>query len=90
MLHADCTFAGYPVVRILTPSEHGSVTIEEASDYPAYARDNQRYDCNLRKVQGTHVVYQSAPTFTGSDVFVIEVIFPSGDARTVAYGLAVK
>ena len=89
-LHADCTSSGYPIVRILTHPEHGSVTTDEASDYPAYPRDNQRYDCNLRKVPGTRVLYQSEPAFSGSDVFVVEVIFPSADARTVSYGLAVR
>jgi hypothetical protein len=89
-LHADCTSRGYPVVRVLTAPAHGSLTTEEASDYPAYARDNQRYDCNLRKVPGTRLSYQSEPNYTGADTAVVEVIYPSAEARTVTIGITVK
>jgi hypothetical protein len=89
-LHADCTSIGYPVVRVLAAPAHGSLTTEEATDYPAYARDNQRYDCNLRKVPGTRLFYQSEPNFAGTDTAVVEVIYPSAEARTITFGLTVK
>jgi hypothetical protein len=81
---------GYPIVRVLAAPSHGSLTTEEATDYPAYTRDNQRYDCNLRKVPGTRLFYQSEPNFTGADTAVVEVIYPSAEARSVTYGLIVK
>jgi hypothetical protein len=89
-LHPDCTSAGYPIVRMAVRPSHGSMTTEESTDYPSYAKDNQRYDCNLRKVPGTHVFYQSEPNFVGADAAVIEVIFPSATSRTVTYSLTVK
>jgi hypothetical protein len=81
---------GYPVVRVLAAPAHGSLTTEEATDYPGYARDNQRYDCNLRKVPGTRLFYQSEPNFAGADTGVVEVIYPSAEARTVTFGLTVR
>jgi hypothetical protein len=88
--HADGTSMGYPIVRVLAAPSHGSLTTEEATDYPAYARDNQRYDCNIRKAPGTRLFYQSEPNFAGADTGVVEVIFPSADARTVTFGLTVR
>jgi hypothetical protein len=89
-LRADCTSAGYPIVRIAVRPSHGSVKTAEAIDYPGYGRDNQRYDCNLRKVPGTPVLDEAEPDFIGADAAVIDVIFPSATSRTVTYSLTVK
>jgi hypothetical protein len=89
-LHADCTSKGYPIVRVLAAPAHGSLTTEETTDYPFYTRDNQRYDCNLRKVPGTRLFYQAEPNFAGADTGVVEVIYPSAEARTITFGLTVR
>jgi hypothetical protein len=89
-LHADCTSMGYPIVRIVTAPAHGSLTTEEATDYPFYAKDNQRYDCNLRRVPGTRLFYQSEPNFSGADTGTVEVIYPSAEARTITFALTVR
>ena len=89
-VHPDCTLTGYPIVRLVVPPSNGSLTTEQATDYPGYPSDNQRYECNRRQVPGTRVLYLSQPDFVGTDTAVIEVIFPSGDTRTVTYNMTVK
>jgi hypothetical protein len=89
-LHADCTSLGYPIVHVLIAPAHGTLKTEEAMDYSTYAKDNQRYDCNLRKAPGTRLFYQSEPNYAGADTGVVEVIFPSAEARSVTYNLTVR
>jgi hypothetical protein len=89
-LYPDCTSMGYPAIRQVTAPAHGTLTVQEGSDYPGYSKDNQRFACNLKKSPGILTYYQSQPGFAGNDKITIEVIFPSATARMVTYNLVVK
>ena len=64
------------IVRIITPPAHGELTTEKGIDYPTYPKDNQRYQCNLKKVPLVNIYYRSIPGYVGVDTVTIEWISP--------------
>jgi hypothetical protein len=78
-VNADCTTAGYGIVRVITPPLHGELTTERGMDYPNYLKGNQRYKCNLQKVPLINVYYKSNPGYVGVDTATIE-----GDSPVIA------
>jgi hypothetical protein len=89
-LNPDCTVAGYAIVRILSGPNNGSIDVARQSVYPSYLQNDQKYHCNLRKVQGTTVTYNPNRSFTGTDVVVVESIFPNGANTIWTYTITVK
>ena len=87
VLNPDCSTAGYVTVRIVAPPAHGELTTEQGIDYPAYPKENQRYQCNLRKAPIVNVYYKSNPAYVGVDTAIIEwisPIIPVARNRTIA------
>jgi len=76
VLNPDCSSAGYVTVRVIAPPAHGELTIEKGIDYPTYPKDNQRYQCNLKKVPLVNVYYRSISGYLGVDTVTIEWISP--------------
>ena len=75
-LNPDCTSAGYATIRIITPAAHGELTTEGGVDYPNFQKENQRYQCNLRKSPVINVSYRSNPGYLGPDSASIKVSYP--------------
>ena len=88
-VHADCTSSGIPVVKLTEAPAHGAVSFVEENDYPNYPKDNQRYDCNERKVPGTTAYYTSVAAFSGSDKFEMKVVYPQGNAHEITVAVTV-
>ena len=76
VLNPDCSSAGYVTVRVIAPPAHGELITEKGIDYPTYPKDNQRYQCNLKKVPLVNVYYRSIPGYVGVDTVTIEWISP--------------
>ena len=76
VLNPDCSSAGYVTVRVIAPPAHGELTTEKGIDYPTYPKDNQRYQCNLKKVPVVNVYYRSIPGYVGVDTATVESISP--------------
>ena len=74
----DCTSAGEVVVRVAQPPEHGRVTIRRTGVFPRFPEANPRSMCNRRRVSGVQATYVSQRGYTGSDMVVLEVLFPAG------------
>jgi hypothetical protein len=89
-IEPDCSSMGETVVRILEPPLHGNVTIQNGQGFTSFARQNQRYDCNMRKSDGTFVFYDPEPGFTGRDQVTLDVIFPTGQASDQRYAIEVR
>jgi hypothetical protein len=85
----DCGNMGYPEIKILSAPGHGSVAVENGEDYPAYIKDNVRYECNKKKVASTRVLYKSNPGFRGKDFFTIQVRFPTSRLQLLTYKIEV-
>jgi len=91
VLNPDCSSAGYVTVRVITPPAHGELTIEKGIDYPSYPKDNQRYQCNLKKVPLVNAYYRSIPGYLGVDTVTIEWISPIIPvAKTQTFMIAVR
>jgi hypothetical protein len=76
VLNPDCSSAGYVTVRVIELPAHGELTTEKGIDYPTYPKNNQRYQCNLKKVPVVNVYYRSIPGYVGADTVTFETISP--------------
>lgn len=86
----DCTVTGLPVIRVIDPPKNGEVTIASDSGFPAYARENLRFDCNRKRLEGMAVFYEPQKGFSGLDSFVLDIIFPAGNAQKWHYSIEVR
>ena len=89
-LYPSCESEGYTEVTVVKAASHGAVSSAKGEDYPNFARDNVRYECNRKLIGSTQVFYQSNPDFHGKDSFAIEVRFPNSNLRSVAYVVEVR
>ncbi|TDW16581.1 hypothetical protein EV128_13433 [Rhizobium azibense] len=63
----DCTTAALPRLKILDAGKHGKIQIVHEKVFPNFKRDNPRFKCNNRKVEGASIYYTPNPKFRGSD-----------------------
>jgi hypothetical protein len=89
-LDPDCSSVGATVVRILEPPQHGKLTIENGQGFTSFAKENQRYDCNMRKSDGTRVFYQPEEEYEGKDFITLDIIFPTGTSSKRHYTMDVR
>jgi hypothetical protein len=89
-IQPDCSSAGQTTIRILEQPQHGTLTIENGQAFTNFQKDNQRYDCNTRKSDGTLVFYQPNGDYSGADSITLYAIFPFGAAQTRHYAIDVK
>ena len=75
--HCHCAFAW-------------NLRIAKGENFPDFPKDNVRQACNTKKLPVVFVYYQSDRGFTGTDTAVVEILFPSGNLRTVSYAISVR
>lgn len=89
-LNPDCSFVGYPTVRITNGPTHGRVIIRKGKYYPNYSSSNPRNVCNTRRVDATIIKYKSESGYLGWDSFSVDVIFVGGSERLDDFQITVK
>jgi hypothetical protein len=89
-IEPDCSSMGQTAVRVLEQPTHGTLTVENGQGFTNFAKDNQRYECNTRRSDGTLVFYEPKPDYAGADSISLYVIFPGGLAQTRHYSIDVK
>ena len=89
-LEDGCRSAGPVVINLVKPPQNGEVTEGPRSAHPSYGAGSRLAACNRLKVRGTQVYYQSAPGYTGPDFYVVERVFPNGDAQRFRIGVSVR
>jgi transglutaminase-like putative cysteine protease len=89
-IEPDCSSMGTTSVRILEQPQHGRLTVQKGRGFTGFEKDNQRYDCNTRKSDGTYVFYQPKTGYGGKDSFTLDVIFPTGQASRRQYAIDVR
>jgi len=77
-------------VRILEKPQHGTLTVENGQGFTNYPKENQRYECNTRKSDGTLVFYEPESEFTGKDSITLDIIFPLGQSSKRHYSIEIK
>jgi hypothetical protein len=75
-LKPDCTSGPLPTIRLISPPEHGKVTVKQAT-----VNATNYKQCLAVQVPGFVAFYQSAPEFSGNDSISLEIKTPGG--RTV-------
>ena len=89
-IEPDCSSMGNTTVRVLEQSAHGTLTVENGQGFTNFAKDNQRYECNTRRSDGTLVFYEPKSDYAGADSISLYVIYPGGLAQTRHYSIEVK
>ena len=90
VIQPDCSSVGLTTVRILEKPQHGTLTVENGQGFTNFPKENQRYECNMRKSDGTLVFYEPEAEFTGKDSITLDVIFPLGQSSKRHYSVEVK
>jgi hypothetical protein len=75
---------GATSVRVLEPPQHGRLTVGKGQGFTSFEKDNQRYDCNMRKSDGTYVFYEPEDGYEGADSVTLDITFPWGWPRSGA------
>lgn len=85
----DCTSGGAVVMRVSQAPEHGRVSIRPTGVFPRFPESNIRNVCNRRRVPGMEATYVSQRGYLGSDLVVLEVLFPNGRGQRVTLPIQV-
>ena len=80
----NCTSGPLPTIRLSTPPAHGRVTVKKAK-----VNATNFKQCLALEVPGYVAFYKSKPDFTGNDVFILEVKFPSGMTETQRFTVTI-
>jgi hypothetical protein len=89
-IEPNCASAGQTTVRVVAQPQHGTLALENGQGFTNFPKDNQRYECNTRRSDGTLVFYKPDSDFSGGDSAALYVIYPNGAAQTRHYSIAVK
>ncbi len=79
----DCSSVGPIVMRVAQGPEHGRVSIHHAGIFPNFPAANVRSACNRRRVPGVEATYVSQRGYVGSDLVVLQVLYPMGRSLQV-------
>src|ERR1700743_1584469 len=85
----DCTFGGAVVMRVSQSPEHGRVSIRPTGVFPRFPESNIRNVCNRRRGPGMEATYVSQRGYLGSDLVVLDVLFPNGRGQRVTLPIQV-
>jgi hypothetical protein len=75
-IHRDCTAAPLPVIRLISPPEHGKVVVKQGR-----LRATNLKQCLGAELPAFVAIYRSSRDFVGRDVFTLEVIGAGGKAQ---------
>jgi hypothetical protein len=80
----DCTSGPLPTIRLSSAPAHGKVTVRKGK-----VRATNYKQCLALEADGYVAFYKSTPDFSGNDVFILEVKFPSGRTETQRFTVTI-
>ena len=89
-LNPDCTSAGMDDVHATSGPSHGSIRIVDGKVYPNFAKNSDRYKCNLQSDDGVQAFYKSTPGFKGQDQVNLSIHTFTGNAHSVVVNINVE
>lgn len=89
-LEDGCRSPGPVVINLVTPPQNGEITEGPRSAHPSYGAGSRLAACDKIKVRGIEIYYRSAPGYTGPDSYVVERVFPNGDAQRFRIDVSVR
>jgi hypothetical protein len=87
---ADCTSLGYPTMKVLTPPQHGQVSVEQGVTVAGFGGGDSRVICNGKSFPSTVIYYTSEPGFIGADLVAFERIGVAGAYAYHAFTINVR
>lgn len=90
ILNPDCSSIGKISVRIIKKPEHGDLTFTPEEGFSDFKETNIRSHCNVNKVRGVSVYYQSADQFVGEDKATVLFLYPDASADVMDYDIIVR
>ncbi len=75
-IHGNCTPAPLPVVRLVSPPQHGTVTVKQG-----HVRATNLKQCLATELPAFVAFYRSAHDYIGQDAFTLEVIASNGKTQ---------
>ena len=89
-VNPDCSSPGLPTVNVKEAPAHGTVAIENGSEFTRYPKDSKYYDCNLSPHPAVIVSYTSQVDFKGEDRFVLDAVSPNGTLHVTTIEVTVE
>jgi hypothetical protein len=89
-LAPDCTPLGAVEAKVVVPTDHGVVHVQQGTAFPHYVPGDPPFACNSIRSPATIITYRSSPGFAGEDTAAVQIFFPDGDAPTVLFHIAVQ
>ena len=89
-LEGGCRSPGPVVINLVTPPRNGEISEGPRRGRPSYSAGSRLATCNRITVRGLEVYYRSVPGYTGPDSYVVERVFPNGDAQRFRIDLSVR
>jgi hypothetical protein len=89
-LDDGCRSPGLVTINLVTPPQNGEISQGPRAAHPSYAATSHLAACNKVKVRGTEIYYRSTPGYQGPDSYVVERVFPNGDAQQFRIHLPVR
>ncbi len=89
-LEHGCRSPGPVAINLVVPPQNGTVSEGPRSAFPSYRAWSPLAACDRMKVSGLQVYYRSAPGYTGPDSYVVERVFPNGDAQRFRINVSVR
>lgn len=89
-LEDGCRSPRAVVINLVTPPKNGEVSEGPRSGHPSYAASSHLAACNRFPVRGLEVYYRSVSGYTGPDSYVVERVFPNGDAQRFRIDISVR
>ena len=81
----DCRSQGKVRVSLIEAPRSGQVLTDRSRMFPAFSAEDDRAQCNLRKVPVTRIFYKPVAGAGVEDEFVIAVRFPNGETTQERY-----
>jgi hypothetical protein len=89
-INPDCTSIGYATIRPTSQPQHGTLKIENTTDFTNFPANNVRAECNKSRSDGVALTYEPEPDYTGPDTIDVDIIWAHGAFRKVQYAIEVR
>lgn len=76
-------------IAIITAPKNGTITERPVNGFPSYDKDNSRFKCNEKRVEGVGAFYKAKPGFKGVDKVEFGIVYYDGDISRFSADISV-
>lgn len=89
-INPDCTSNPFTSVRVVEGPQHGEVNFRDDTGFTNFAKENQRFECNRQRSNGTAVLFRAEDGYAGKDSVTVEIVNADGSETRTRYMIDVK